>query len=186
MMSLHWLSRCVGCGTLVGLLAATTSSCSDPAQTPAQGAFEATFSGAHCAAVDSPGPNTSIGTANPQAWATIADGLGGIHVSCKVTHADKLAVSFRISDGRTALDFGANLPTDNTSTTTTSVGLSGRSTAGGVYVPNAGTTCTAKLIEGAGGRAKGSFSCSETWNSVGSPDAKCAFAGYFIVENCGQ
>jgi hypothetical protein len=185
MMSLHGLARCAGFGCFLGLLVASTSACSDPAKTPAQGAFEATFSGQHCAATESPGPNASVGTASTNAWAPIQDGTAGVHVACNVaSNGDKWATSLKISAGSTALTLSAQLPANKSAATTTSISLSSKSTSGGIYVPNAGTTCTAKLIEADTGRAKGIFDCEQTWNSVGSPDAVCAFTGTFIVENC--
>ncbi|MBI5535041.1 MAG: hypothetical protein HY898_20100 [Deltaproteobacteria bacterium] len=186
MSSVHWLARCTSCWCSLGLLAASTASCSDPVTPPPQAAFTATFGGASCAAAVDPGPKIGIGKADPGDWATYADGTEGIHVACRVVaQGDNYYANISISRGSTTLSFEATMPNDPTKTATTkTIRVGGPNTTGGTYAPDTDQTCTVAFIEGAPGRIKASYDCQTmvSGNTIANPP--CHVSGYVVAENC--
>lgn len=181
-----WVARLCAVTASLGFVVLAASSCSDPAQATPQAAFQATFSGSTCAATVSPGPTIGVGTATSASQATVADGTDGTSVSCRVTPIENgFSAYLTISRGSVAMTFDSDVVQGKT-TTARSITLRGPNTAGAVYVPSVGSTCSVTWINGGEGRIWAAYNCGSMENGNSTTPAPCAAEGFVVAENCDQ
>lgn len=181
-----WVARLCAVSASLGFVLQAASGCSDPAQATPQAAFKATFSGSNCAATVDPGPTIGIGTATSTSQATIGDGTDGTSVSCKMSSiANGYSAYVTVSRGSTSLTFDSDV-VQGQATNARSITLRGPNTAGGVYVPSVGSTCTVTWINGGEGKIWAAFNCGSMENGNTTTPAICAAEGFVVAENCDQ